>query len=146
VFVADKIESNIRELEGALNRIIAYASLTNRTIDVEVAEEALKELFRNKTKIITPQRIVEIVSKYYNLRPDEFQSQKRTRNISYPRQIAMYLCRELTNLSLPKIGDEFGGRDHTTVLHACDKIQDDMKNSSEFKSIVEDIKKNILAG
>lgn len=146
VFVADKIESNIRELEGALNRIIAYASLTNRTIDLAVSEEALKELFRNKTKIITPQRIVEIVAKYYNLRPDEFQSQKRTRNISYPRQIAMFLCRELTNLSLPKIGDEFGGRDHTTVLHALDKIQEDIRNNPEFKSIVEDIKKNILAG
>ena len=145
-YIADKIESNIRELEGALNRIVAFASLTNSIINVSVAENALKELFRNKSKIITPARIVEIVSKYYNLKPDEFQSKKRTRNIAYPRQIAMYLCRELTDLSLPKIGDEFGGRDHTTVLHAYSKILDDIQNSSEFKSILEDIKKNILAG
>lgn len=146
VFVADKIESNIRELEGALNRIVAFASLTNSVIDVFVAEEALKELFKNKTKIITPEKIIEIVSKYYNVKSDEFQSQKRTRNIAYPRQIAMFLCRELTDMSLPKIGDEFGGRDHTTVLHAYDKISEEIQNDSEFKSIIEDIKKNILTG
>lgn len=146
VFIANKIESNIRELEGSLNRIIAYSSLTNKPIDITLAEEALKDILQSKTRLITPQRIQEMVCKYYNIRIDEFKSQKRTRNISYPRQIAMFLCRELTDLSLPKIGEEFGGRDHTTVIHACDKISDDIINNVNLKLTIEEIKKNIMAG
>lgn len=145
-FIASKIESNIRELEGSLNRIVAYSSLTNKPIGLDLAEEALKDILQAKTRLITPERIQEIVSKYFNIKKEDFKSQKRTRNIAYPRQIAMYLCREMTDMSLPKIGDEYGGRDHTTVLHACEKIRQEIENNSNLRLTIEEIKKNILAG
>lgn len=144
-FIATKIESNIRELEGSLNRIIAYATLTNSLVNISLAEEALKDIFKNKPKIITPDKIQEVVSRYFNIKKEDFKSIKRTRNISFPRQIAMYLCRELIDLSLPKIGKEFGGRDHTTVIHAYDKIVTEINTNPELKSTIEEIKKNILA-
>jgi chromosomal replication initiator protein len=144
VFIADKIASNIRELEGALNRVIAYSSLTENEINVDLAAEALKEILSaNKAKTVNSQSIMEAVSRYFDLKPEEFKSKKRNRDISFPRQIAMYLCRELTDLSLPKIGDAFGGRDHTTVLHACDKIVESIKNDSETRRAVEELIRNI---
>lgn len=139
-YIANKIQSNIRELEGALIRVVAYSSLTNREITIELAGEALKDIIsNNKPKQIDVKFIKEVVGKHYNIKIEDFNSKKRTRSISYPRQIAMYLCRELTDLSLPKIGDEFGGRDHSTVIHAYEKISTEMKNKSNFKSEVEDI-------
>jgi len=145
-FIASKIKSNIRELEGALNRIIAYSGLKNSPITLELADEALKELLSNtSTKIISPLTIQEVVAKYFNLKPEEFKSKKRTKNVAFPRQIAMYICREITDLSLPKLGEEFGGRDHTTVLHAVGKIEEDIKNDTELKRIVEELIKNIKA-
>ncbi len=144
VFIADNIASNIRELEGALNRVIAYASLTQSEISIELATEALKDMLsNNKTKVIDSNLIKEVVARYYNIRVDEFKSKKRNREISYPRQIAMYLCRELTDMSLPKIGDEFGGRDHTTVIHACEKISEDIDTNSETRRAIMELKKNI---
>lgn len=123
VYIADKIQSNIRELEGALIRVMAYASLSDKPITVEIAAEALKDIIPvNEPKQITIDMIQEAVAEYYHLSLGEFKAKKRTRAIAFPRQIAMYLCRELTDYSLPKIGDEFGGRDHTTVIHAHDKI------------------------
>ncbi len=144
--IANNIQSNIRELEGALIKIVAYSSLTNRSITEELAEEALKDLVStNKKKEITVDLIKDIVSKEFNIRIDDFDSKKRTREIAFPRQVAMYLTRELTDLSLPKIGDEFGGRDHTTVIHAYDKITNDMKSDMNLKikieKIIEDLKK-----
>lgn len=119
VYIATKIKSNIRELEGALIRIVAYSSLTNREITVDLATEALKDIISNKqNKNITIDVIQDVVSGYFNLRVEDLKSQRRTRNVSYPRQIAMYLSRKLTDMSLPKIGEEFGGRDDTTVIHA----------------------------
>src|SRR5699024_8141486 len=119
LYIATKIKSNIRELEGALIRMVAYSSLTNEDITVELAEEALKDIISNdKPKEITVNSIKDVVSKDFSIKIEDFNSKKRTRAIAYPRQIAMYLTRELTDLSLPKIGDEFGGRDHTTVIHA----------------------------
>src|SRR5690606_11875100 len=114
LYIATKIQSNIRELEGALIRIVAYSSLTNKEVTVELAEEALKDIISdNKPREITVELIKDIVAKEYNIKIEDFNSKKRTRAIAYPRQIAMYLTRELTDLSLSKIGDEFGGRDHT---------------------------------
>ena len=140
LYIATKIRSNIRELEGALTRVIAFSSLTNREITVELADEALKDIISNKRPMqINIKFIKEIVSKYYNIKFEDFSSKKRTRTIAYPRQIAMYLSRELTDLSLPKIGYEFGGRDHTTVIHAYDKISNDIKNNPEFKITIEKI-------
>jgi len=144
VFIAKNVVSNIRELEGALNRVIAYSSLTETDISVELAEEALKEILTAaNTKVITVDHIIDVVSRYFDLRPEEFKSQKRNRNIAYPRQIAMYLCRELIGLSLPKIGTEFGGRDHTTVIHAIDKIEKDIAENLETKRAVEELARNI---
>lgn len=144
LFIADKIRSNIRELEGALIRIIAYSSLTNKDITIELANEALKDIISgNKHEKIDVNRIKRIVAKYFNVKIDDFNSKKRARSISHPRQIAMYLTRELTDLSLPKIGNEFGGRDHTTVIHAYDKISNSIENDNEIKSTIEQLEKEV---
>lgn len=143
-FIADKIASNIRELEGALNRVIAYSSLTEREVNLEVATEALKDILSAaKAKVINCNTIQEGVARYFDLKPEEFRSKKRNREISYPRQIAMFLCRELTDMSLPKIGDSFGGRDHTTVIHACDKISEDLELKPEIRRTVDELRRNI---
>jgi len=144
VYTATKIKSNIRELEGALIRIVAYSSLTNSEITLELATEALKDIISNKdSKNITIANIQDIVSSYYNLRIEDFKSQRRTRNVSYPRQIAMYLSRKLTDMSLPKIGEEFGGRDHTTVIHAYEKISTGLKTDESLQNVVNDLTKKI---
>lgn len=144
LYIASKIQSNIRELEGALIRIVAYSSLTNKEVTVELAEEALKDIIsNNKPREITVDLIKDVVAKEYDIKIEDFDSKKRTRAIAYPRQIAMYLTRELTDLSLPKIGDEFGGRDHTTVIHAYDKIEGDIKESEEFKNKIDYLIKEI---
>ncbi|WDV45914.1 chromosomal replication initiator protein DnaA [Clostridiaceae bacterium M8S5] len=143
-YIATKIESNIRELEGALIRVVAYSSLTNKGVSIELASEALKDIISNKPKKVTVNTIKEAVSKYYSLKIEDLTSKKRARSISYPRQIAMYICRELTDLSLPKIGDEFGGRDHSTVIHAYEKISKDIESKADIKmqinNIVNDLK------
>lgn len=145
-FIAKKVKSNIRELEGALNKVIAYSSLTNTgtdSITIPLVQEALKDIINARsTHQVTPDSIKDIVAQYYNLKSEDFISKKRTRQISYPRQIAMYLCRELTDLSLPRIGEEFGGRDHTTVMHACDKIIKDL-DDAEFKMKINKIIREI---
>ena len=144
-FIADKVASNIRELEGALNKVIAYSSLTENEISVDLATEALKEIISaNNSRVINSVLIMDTVSRYFDIRPDEFKSKKRNRDISFPRQIAMYLCRDLTDLSLPKIGDAFGGRDHTTVIHGIDKIAEDIHNNPEIKRTVDELKRNIV--
>lgn len=144
LYIATKIQSNIRELEGALIRIVAYSSLTNKKVTVELAEEALKDIISStQPKEITVDLIKGVVSKNFNIKMEDFSSKKRTRSIAYPRQVAMFLCRDLTDLSLPKIGDEFGGRDHTTVIHACDKISDDIESDPNFKRKMDNVIKEI---
>lgn len=139
-YIAKNIKSNIRELEGALTRVVAYSSLTNKVITLELCVEALKDILVNKqNKEISIDDIKEKVSVEFGVKIDDFNSRKRARSISYPRQIAMYISRDLTNLSLPKIGEEFGGRDHTTVLHACDKISNDLKNDLVLKERLDKI-------
>lgn len=139
-FIAKKIKSNIRELEGALIRISAYSSLTNKEVSIDLANEALKDIISSsKPKQITVSYIKDIVAQNYNVKVEDLNSKRRTRAITYPRQIAMYLSRELTDLSLPKIGEEFGGRDHTTVIHAYDKISKDINANSDFKNRIEKI-------
>ena len=144
VYIATKIKSNIRELEGALIRIVAYSSLTNREITVDLATEALKDIISNKqNKNITIDLIQDVIAAYFNLRVEDLKSQRRTRNIAYPRQIAMYLSRKLTDMSLPKIGEEFGGRDHTTVIHAYEKISEGLKSDESLQRTIDDITKKI---
>jgi len=142
-FIATHIHSNIRELEGALSKITAYCMLTNQTITLELAEEILKDMIPQKNqKVITVDMIQQAVADQYKLNIHELKQKKRTRAVAFPRQVAMYLCRELTDMSLPQIGEKFGGRDHTTVLHAHDKINE-MRRSDPFleKSINEIIAK-----
>lgn len=141
-YVAEKIQSNIRELEGALVRIVAFSSLTKANIDLELTKDALKEIVSNKTRQITIKLIQEEVCKYYNIKFEDFKSRKRTKNIAYPRQIAMYLSREMTDLSLPKIGEEFG-KDHTTVIHAYEKISNEIKKDEFLSNQIEELKKRI---
>jgi chromosomal replication initiator protein DnaA len=143
VYIANKIQSNIRELEGALIRIVAYSSLTNKEISIDLASEALKDIISNRTRQITVELIQDVVSSYFNLRPEDFKSKRRTRNVAFPRQIAMYLARKLTDLSLPKIGDEFGGRDHTTVIHAYEKITGDLAKDDGLKETLNEINKKL---
>ena len=144
VYIANNIESNIRELEGALNRVIAYASLTGSPITLELAQECLKQILANiSVANINHNTIIKVVSRYYDISPDQMMTQKRSRDISFPRQVAMYLCRELTGMSLPKIGQVFVGRDHTTVMHACDKISNEMEQSAELRRAITELKRNI---
>lgn len=137
VFIASRIDNNIRELEGALIRVMAYASLTNRSIDLDLATEALKDIFpHGKPRRITIDSIKDIVAAYFKIKLDDLSAKKRTRNITYPRQIAMYLSREMTDSSLPKIGEEFGGRDHTTVIHAHDKISRERSDDHKMQQTI----------
>ena len=143
-YIATKIKSNIRELEGALIRVVAFSSLTNKEISVELASEALKDIISNKnSKQITIELIQEIVANYFSLRMEDFKSARRTRNVAYPRQIAMYLARKLTATSLPKIGEEFGGRDHTTVIHAYEKISQALKVDETLQDAINDLTKKL---
>lgn len=124
LYIANQINTNIRELEGALIRVVAYSSLVNQDIDASLAADALKDIIpSSKPKVITIEGIQEIIAERYNIRIEDFAAKKRTKSIAFPRQIAMYLSRELTDFSLPKIGEEFGGRDHTTVIHAHEKFR-----------------------
>lgn len=137
-FVASKIETNIRELEGALIRLVAFLSLNRAPCTIEMAEAVLQDLIP-KPKLLTVRRIQEEVARVYGMTLEDLTAKSRARAVSYPRQIAMYLCRELTAASLPKLGDEFGGRDHTTVLHAYAKITADMAADPSFRELVEDL-------
>lgn len=129
VYIANQFHSNIRELEGALIRVVAYSSLTNEPMSVALAAKILQDILPSaRSKKISIEAIQRIVAEYYNIKYEDMKAKKRTRAVAFPRQIAMYLSRELTDLSLPKIGEEFGGRDHTTVIHAYEKIQETLKD------------------
>ncbi len=123
LYIANQIDSNIRELEGALTRVVAYSSLSNRDINADLAAEALRDIIPGaKPKILVIKDIQQAVADVFHVKMEDFKAKKRTKSIAFPRQVAMYLSRELTDSSLPKIGEEFGGRDHTTVIHAHEKI------------------------
>ena len=141
--IATKIDTNIRELEGALNKIVAYASLTHSPITIEMAEKAINDIVLQKEKIISADYIQEIVAKYFNIDKKDLISSKKSNDIAYPRQIAMYLCRTIGQMSFPKIGGEFGNRDHTTVMHAFNKIEKEVKENTNTKLIVDSVK-NII--
>lgn len=141
--IATKIDSNIRELEGVLNKLIANASLTNTHITMEMAEKAINDVVINREKVLSIDLIQETVAKYFNVTLEELKGVKRSNDITVPRQIAMYLCRNVADLPLTKIGDGFGKRDHTTVIHACNKISKEIQNDMTTKRIVESVK-NIL--
>jgi chromosomal replication initiator protein len=144
MYIANMIDSNIRELEGALIRIVAYSSLTNQDITAHLAAEALKDILPSgRNRLITMQDIQQRVGEYYGLKLEDFKARKRTKAVAYPRQIAMYLSRELTDYSLPKIGDAFGGRDHTTVIHAHEKISKLLKVDQDLYKIINSLTEKI---
>jgi chromosomal replication initiator protein len=139
-FVASRISSNIRELEGALTRVVAFSSLTGRPMTVELAQDVLKDVFpQGEAAHVSIKRIQEEVSERFGLSLDELCGDKRSQNIVYPRQVAMYLSRELTDSSLPKIGKEFGGRDHTTVIHATSKIARMIREDRSVYNLVQEL-------
>ena len=139
-FIAEKFESNIRELEGSLNRVKAQADLMGKPISLQTAQEALSQLFATRAaRRVTSESIIQLVSNHYSLTEDELVSKKRSREIALPRQIAMYMIREMTQMSTTAIGRSFGGRDHTTVMHACEKIADQMKLDISFRKTVEEL-------
>lgn len=143
-YIANQIQTNIRELEGALNRVNAFSNLQGKPITTELAAEALKDIIQeSQSRKITIQDIQKVVGAYYGVRIEDFAAKKRTKSIAYPRQIAMYLSRELTDFSLPKIGEEFGGRDHTTVIHAHDKIKKELENNAPLRQEIKQFEKEL---
>lgn len=143
-YIADNIKSNVREIEGALNKLIAYHNLGNQEITMEIAVSELSNIISpEKTKEITPQYIIEIVAEHYNISIEEMCSKKRTSNIAKPRQVAMYLCKEMTEYPFQSIGELLGGKDHTTIMYGYKKISDEYKDDEFFKQEVDIIKKKI---
>ena len=142
--IATRVASNIRELEGVFNKLVAFSTLANGPITIEMAEKAINDISAQKEKVISADYIQDVVAKYFNINKKDLKSSKRSNDIAYPRQIAMYLCREVAGLSFPKIGEEFGKRDHTTVMHGCNKIEKEIKENTNTKLIVESVKKIIL--
>lgn len=137
-YIANQVNSNIRELEGALIRVIAYSSLVNSDVSLPLAEEALKDIISpDKPRAVTVSQIQKVIGDHFGLKVEELKAKKRTKNIVFPRQIAMYLTRELTDMSLPKIGEAFGGRDHSTVLHACDKVTSEVKADQQLLNTIQ---------
>ncbi len=142
-FLAENIKTNIRELEGALIRVVAYAKLMNKEITVDLAKEILKGMIIEGEKKINVDLIQKKVGQYFDMGPQDMKGKRRTKTIVYPRQIAMYLSRSLTDLSLPEIGNSFGGRDHTTVLHACEKIEKGLKTDEKMRWIIDKLTTDI---
>ena len=142
--IATKIDSNIRELEGVFNKIVARASLTHNPITLELSENVINEFISKKEKVISSDSIQETVAKYFGIDKKDLAGDKRSKDIAHPRQIAMYLCREVANMSFPQIGVDFGNKDHSTVMHAYRKIEKEIKEKTNTKLIVESVKKIIL--
>jgi len=142
-FIAEKVMSNIRELEGALNRVVAYSHFISRPITIELAHEALKNFIQEAERKITIPLIQKKVAEHFSIKTSEMTAKRRTKNVVLPRQIAMFLARELTEFSLPEIGNQFGGRDHTTILHACDKIRKAVDKDIHFRDLLTQVRKVI---
>ncbi len=143
-FIASRVKNNIRTMEGCLNRMLAMHSLTGRAINLQLAKEVLKPLINTEDRIITPDFIMEIVAQYYQLKADDLKSKDNSRKIVMPRQVSMYLCKQMTELSLPEIGRVFGGKHHSTVIHSVNKIQESLKRDpilqNEINTLIETIK------
>jgi len=138
-FIAGKIKSNIRELEGALIRVVAYCALTRVSLDVKLAQEILKDSFKEEAQKFSIEEIQKVVADYFQIKVADLRAKKRTLSIVKPRQIAMFLVRELTGYSLPEIGEYFGGKDHTTVLHACNKIGGEKEKDVGMRALLDKI-------
>lgn len=143
-YIAQNVKSNIRELEGSLNKIMAYANLENREINLALAEKVLKDIISpNQKRTITPELIINIVAEHFDLTPSDLTGNKRSSKIAYPRQIVMYLCRQMTETTLKIIGDSLGGRDHTTIMSGINKIEREVEENDDTKEIIDILKKKI---
>ena len=140
-FIARQIRSNVRELEGALHRLVASSGFTGRAIDIELTKEALRDLLIFQERRITVQNIQKTVAEYFKMRVSDLHSKRRNRQITRPRQMAMALSKELTTMSLPEIGDAFGGRDHTTVLHAQRKVKELVESDAGVREDYQNLQK-----
>ena len=146
-FIAKNFSSNIRDLEGALNKVTAYSRLSRTEVTLELVERSLKDLIRERAKrIITVEVVQNEVCAYFGITKEDLISKKRSQNISFPRQIAMYLSRKIIDISFPKIGLEFGGKDHATVIHGCNKIEEEMEKDPELKKVLYELEKVIVEG
>lgn len=143
--IASKIDTNIRELEGTLNKLIALSSLTNSPITIELSNKAIADVVSHQNTVLSIEYIQDVVAKYFNVTVEELKGSRRSADIAYPRQIAMYFCRDVAQISTPKIGLAFGKRDHSTVMHACNKIANEIKENSNTKLIVETVKNSLFA-
>ena len=141
--LSEKIKDNIRELEGAFTRSVSFSTLLGEKLDKAFVKRTLKDVMNSGEITITPEKIKKVVCKEYGIKLAEIESSKKTNNIAFPRQIAMYLMRDMTDLSLPKIGEYFGGRHYTTIMYACTKIEDEIKQDPEFAILIENIKEKI---
>lgn len=144
LFLAEGANSNIRELEGMLIRLEAFASLTGQEITLSMAREVMKDIIVEKTRDITVEMIQKTVAEHFRIKVSELKSDKRIKTLVVPRQIAIYICRELTKASYPEIGEKFGGKDHSTIIHSVKKIEKQMAGDDEFKATVEDIRKKLF--
>ncbi len=142
--IATKVDSNIRELEGILKKLIAMASLENRPITIELSDKAIADVVSHQNKVLSAEYIQGVVAKYFNITTEDLKGSRRSADIAFPRQVAMYLCRDIAQISTPKIGQAFGKRDHSTVMHACNKIAKETKENSNTKLIVETVKKSLF--
>ncbi|NCU31552.1 MAG: chromosomal replication initiator protein DnaA, partial [Candidatus Moranbacteria bacterium] len=142
-FIAEQIRTSIRELEGALIRVAAYAQLEDHPVTLEKAKMILKDMVRESSKTITIEKVQKTVAEYYNIPISELKAKRRNKNIVFPRQVAMYLSRKLTHMSLPEIGTAFGGKDHTTVLHSCKKIETEVESNRDLRNDLESIATSI---
>ena len=145
VNIATHIDTNIRELEGALNKLIAYSTLSNSPITIELSNKAISDVVSHHNKVLSIEYIQEVVAKYFNITVEDLKGSRRSADIAYPRQIAMYFCRDIANISTPKIGLAFGKRDHSTVMHGCNKIANEVKENTNTKLIVETVKNSLFA-
>lgn len=143
VKIATKVTSNIRELEGVFNKLIAYTSFTNNELTDEIIDNTIESILVKTTNVVTSKLIMQVVAKFFNIKVDDLLSVNRSKNVAYPRQIAMYLCRNHINMTFPQIGRDFGGKDHTTVLHAYNKIEAEYNNNESVKNLIDDIKKRL---
>ncbi|MBF8254906.1 MAG: dnaA [Deltaproteobacteria bacterium] len=143
IFLASNIDSNVRELEGSLTRLGAFASLTKTPITVELAKEVLQNTLKGNQREVTVESIQKTICDYFNLKLGDLKAKRRTRNIALPRQLAMYLCRKYTSTSFPSIGDKFGGRDHSTVIHAAKTIEKKIKADPQMSATIEKLEKNL---
>lgn len=146
LYIATKVKSNIRELEGCLIRLLAFSSLSGREITVELAEEVLEDIIADSSPPLSVQRIQSVVADHHGVSEEALRGRRRTASIALPRQIAMYLCRKLTNLSLSEVGAQFGGKDHTTVLHACDKIERRRNEDRPFDATIQSLERRLTSG